>query len=328
MKKRFLLSALSLGALSLGGCSSSDASLAPYQKSLPFHDGFSLLWLTDLHWGKKGTGIDYALETTHFKAMIADATQEKKPDLLVFTGDVFQDETEAEIDDFFALVEETGIPWAFTFGNHDQKPFLKDPDFLSKKIESYPNAVYADVSGDTLTGKANYFINLLENGQTKYRLYLIDSNSYKDPSDASSGYDIIHPEQLEHLKKIVAKEGAAPGLAFFHIPLKEYSDAYYRYISKQDQGQGKNGEDPCPGYENNGAYTLFKSLGIKGCFCGHDHKNDSDIFYKSEMILSYGLKGSDLDYHDAAMIGYKVIRLPKKASDFSLASIESHFVLY
>lgn len=309
------------------GCSKSDP-LTGYRKVLAFHEGFSLLWLTDLHWGNKASGVDYAVETAHFQSILQDASKEKVPDLLVFTGDVFQNENEADVDAFFALVENSGIPWAFTFGNHDQTPFLQDPDFLPRKIKACPHAIYANPSNDGLTGNANYFINLVTAGKTKYRLYLIDSNSYKNPADSSSGYDIIHSEQLNHVKSIVSEEGPAPGLAFFHIPLREYSDAYFRYISKQDEGHGKNGEDPCPGYQNSGAYSLFCTLGIKGCFCGHDHKNDSDIFYQSKMILSYGLKSSDLDYHDETMIGYKTICLPDNTSDFSLSSITTHYVLY
>jgi hypothetical protein len=76
------------------------------------------------------------------------------------------------------------------------------------------------------------------------------------------------------------------------------------------------------------AYEVFKSINVKACFCGHDHKNYSDIFYKNEMILSYGLKATDLDYHAENLFGYKIITLPENPAEFSLSSIASTFYLY
>jgi hypothetical protein len=243
MKKQHFFSIIGIGAALLMGCSKSDP-LTDYRKVLAFHEGFSLLWLTDLHWGNKASGVDYAVETAHFQSILQDASKEKVPDLLVFTGDVFQNENEADVDAFFALVENSGIPWAFTFGNHDQTPFLQDPDFLPRKIKACPHAIYANPSNDGLTGNANYFINLVTAGKTKYRLYLIDSNSYKNPADSSSGYDIIHSEQLNHVKSIVSEEGPAPGLAFFHIPLRNTPMLIFAIFRNKTKAMARMGRIP------------------------------------------------------------------------------------
>ena len=129
------------------------------------------------------------------------------------------------------------LPWAFTYGNHDLTPFLAKPNFINEQIVKSKNSVFVDIENDNITGLANYYINLKEKDKTIYRLYLIDSNSYRVPSDEGSGYDIIHDDQLTHIKNIVDFEGQVPGLAFFHIPLKEYSSAYLGYIKGNYEGQ-------------------------------------------------------------------------------------------
>lgn len=310
----------------MNGCAKANTSA--YALSLTFHDNFRIVWLTDIHWGNKTSGADYSVERDHLDKIITSAKAKSTPDLLVLTGDVFQNATEEEVTSFFTLLDAYDLPWAFTYGNHDLTPFLAKPNFINEQIVKSKNSVFVDIENDNITGLANYYINLKEKDKTIYRLYLIDSNSYRVLSDEGSGYDIIHDDQLTHIKNIVDFEGQVPGLAFFHIPLKEYSSAYLGYIKGNYEGQGKNKEDPCPGYTNNGAYALFSSLGIKGCFCGHDHKNYSDINYENKMILSYGLKATDLDYYDPEELGYKEIFLPAKTENFSIQDIKSHFVSY
>ena len=46
------------------------------------------------------------------------------------------------------------------------------------------------------------------------------------------------------------------------------------------------------------------------------------------MILSYGLKATDLDYHSENLYGYKTITLPEDSSQFSLASFKTVKYLY
>jgi hypothetical protein len=98
--------------------------------------------------------------------------------------------------------------------------------------------------------------------------------------------------------------------------LLEFQEAYDEYASGKLIGKGENREVSCPGYINNGAYDLFKSVGVEGIFIGHDHINYSDIIYKRDgesdfdsTILSYALKSTDLVYHDIDLIGYKTITI-------------------
>jgi len=301
----------------------------PYRLEMVYHADFSILWLTDIHWGYMEDNPDYVVEKAHLDGMITSAIASHKPDLLVLTGDSFRKATALQVNELLDLIDDYGIPWAFTYGNHDTESFSSYRYYINEQILKRKKSEFVDVKNDNLTGLSNYYIDLVKDKTVRYRLFIIDSNTYRNPNQESSGYDVIHEEQLEHLKTINAtRNDGATGLAFFHIPLSEYAAAYQGYKIGLYPGKGENGEAVCSPYENNGAYDVFKSINIKACFCGHDHKNYSDIFYKNEMILSYGLKATDLDYHAENLFGYKIITLPENPAKFSLDSIESVLFLY
>lgn len=120
---------------------------------------------------------------------------------------------------------------------------------------------------------------------------------------------------------------ARPGWLFFHIPLREYVTAYagYSETPKKHEGEGTKGDPFGYGYMNNGSYRVMQDSGIIGAFTGHDHRNDFSIDYfdaANHMVLSYGLKDSDLNYHDPDKIGYKIITLPSNPSAFTHAAIK------
>lgn len=309
-----------------GGASSGTPSVDPYKKEMAFHANFRILWLTDIHWGWSEETTDYEVETTHLKGMIQEAKSVYAPDLIMLTGDSFRSASQFQVNELLDIVDSFDIPWAFAYGNHDTETFSSYLYYINDQIMKRKHAVFADVKNDELTGLANYYINLTKDGSTVYRLYVVDSNSYPQ---SASGYDVIHQDQLDHLKSIYESAAdQAPGLAFFHIPVTEFTAAYQGYQLGMYKGQGANGEEVCSPYMNNGAYSFFKSLNVKGLFCGHDHKNYSDVYYKDEMILSYGLKATDLDYHTEGLYGYKIIELPADPMEFTYKNIGMHYYLY
>jgi len=328
MKRKLAL--FFLMGLSLFSCGGNNVkTVDPYRLNMAFHSSFKILWITDIHWGWSEDQPDYQIETSHLNGMIASAKEKEAPDLLVLTGDSFRTASNAQVNELLSLIDSSGIPWAFTYGNHDTESFSAYRYYINEQINKCKNQVFVDVKNDAYTGLANYYIDLVKDGKTVYRLFIIDSNTYQNPEQEGSGYDVIHSDQLDHLKAInESQNDGAPGLAFFHIPLTEFTAAYQGYKLGLYEGQGENGEAVCSPYTNNGAYDVLKSINIKAACCGHDHKNYSDINYKNEMILSYGLKATDLDYHSENLYGYKTITLPEDSSQFSLASFKTVKYLY
>lgn len=84
---------------------------------------FRILQFTDLHFFS-GKDPNFGLMNP---ATVKDMTQlvkRAKPDLLMITGDLWRDSPEPRRDEFMrfavAQCEALGVPWAFTWGNHDQ----------------------------------------------------------------------------------------------------------------------------------------------------------------------------------------------------------------
>lgn len=102
-------------------------------------------------------------------------------------------------------------------------------------------------------------------------------------------------------------------MAFFHIPLIEYRDAWQEYVNnnKQDTENAKLiygtvGEKDdnifCPD-ENCGLFGAALELGsTQAFFCGHDHLNNFQINYKG-INLTYGYSIDYLAYFGIAKYG-------------------------
>ncbi len=320
-RKRILLIILFLLVISLTGCNKKDYSISDYKLDMEYKENFKIIQLTDLHWGIE---MDYEYEIKHLKKMIDNANN---PDLIVITGDSFLFANKKMVDKFVEFFDSLNIKWTFTHGNHDQQGNY-DYYYINEKIGKAKNSVFIDYKDDNLSGLTNFYINLNKDGDTLYRLYVIDSGCYH-ATGIRYGYGIIEEDQLEHIKNINKTENdSAKSLMFFHIPLMEYDDAYDSYGLDNTIGFGEKRENSCPGYINSGAYNVFKEIGAIATFCGHDHVNDYSILYNNEMIISYGVKSSDLVYHDNDMIGYKEIILPLNPNNFNLSSIRNVMVPY
>ena len=309
-------------SLVLTSCGAKTYPVESYKKELKYHENYKILQLTDIHLGLNAD-IDYELK--YLTKVIGEAGE---VDLIVITGDSFLFGNKQMVKALLKFMDSLNIPWTYTYGNHDNQGYY-DHGYINRQLMKCKNIVYVDYKDDDIDGFTNFYINLVdESNHTKYRLYILDSNSYHFTGPGYD-YDIIHPNQLVHLQDIYKYENDnAPGVMFLHIPLQEYEDAIEGYLNKEYDGKGEKNEKYCPGYENNGAYNVFKSIGIIGVFCGHDHINTATVNYKNEMILSYGIKATDLVYYDERLLGCQVITLPNNPNEFGLDNIKWVMVSY
>ena len=284
--------------------------------SLTMQEGkpFRILQLTDIHlggsiWTRKKDNITLAAVKT-----IID---EAKPDFIAITGDVAypiffwpaplfgcsinNKKTSKKLTD---LIESYNIPWAMVFGNHDCEPWsLYNKDKMADFYESLPNCVFqkGEYKG---TDRGNYCIKLLNaDGSLNNLLMFLDSNAYLTKY-FTSGFDTIHDDQIEWYKETVIKnspEGTvAPSLAFFHIPPKEFRDAFEKFYRGDKDVIYHCGfvqeKDNYFGYpktiEGNFFNEMVKFGSLKGFFCGHDHLNTISLTYKG-IQMTYGMS---LDY--------------------------------
>lgn len=307
--KALTLSILAVAALSLSSCSSYGVSdVEPYKLEMEYKSGFKIMQLTDVH-------IAIQTDLENVKAIISQDVKEASPDLIVFTGDTFMESNKTIVRSALSYFDSLNVPFAFTYGNHDfQGDF--DSYFIQERLKECKNAMYVDFENDNIYGQANYFIDLKSGGATKYRLYVIDSNNYHRVGMLYP-YDIIHEDQIQHIENIAKTEGNVPSLAFFHIPLYEWDDAYkaiyvdetssyYHSVANGYDANLEQAEKVSYGYMRNDAFSRFKACGIQGMFVGHDHINNTTMVW-NDVILSYGVKSSYEIYNDK--IGYTLITL-------------------
>lgn len=352
MKKLFAITLSLVFVLALFGCApeyggENNHKEIEYRTTMPFYDGFKILQLTDLHLGIES---DLEQQLGLVKKYIMDA----QPDLIILTGDNFMYANKSIVynliktlnDSCSELTKDRGrlTKFAITYGNHDNQGdypryYMNEVimSFTTKdgqEIKDNKYGAFVDYEDDRLFGFTNYFIDLVDESNpddVKYRVHIIDSNTYHYDGTKYK-YDVIHEEQLAHAYNIyqnATEDNEYIGLAFFHIPLCEYQEAWdqYKESSNPDQlGQGLYEEPVLHPYENNGSYKRLRDANIVAFFAGHDHINYGDLIYTDndgqKSILSYGVKATNQLYHNEEMIGYKAIVLKDNVTKEEFVTID------
>ncbi len=211
-----------------------------------------------------------------------------------------------------------GIPWAFTYGNHDTEAMASlsksdlDAVYRSLSYKTSGNLLYP-YTQPSITGRNNQWIAVRnEDGSLRQALFLIDSNAYTDGS--LTKYDYIHDDQVDwyaaEIEKLEASEGrAVDSMVFIHIPLQEYRTAYELHLAGSDEvtyffgenkEKGKN-KICCSDYPSKLFDTMVRLGSTKAVFCGHDHYNNMSLEYRG-IRLTYGMS---IDYrHEYRLSGH------------------------
>lgn len=256
---------------------------------------FKIVQFTDIHWVP---GYDNTDEIRKGMEYVLDV---EKPDLVVFTGDYINGQPVLDgMKEVFAPVVARKIPFATTFGNHDDEQGVCKKDIFDC-LQTIPGNLTTTVEG--LPGMSNYVLEVKASKGNKNAalLYCFDSHSYSDIEGFGS-YGWIKPEQVRWYSETSAlytkKNNGKPypSLAFFHIPIPEYN------MAVKDEKSfmiGVRKEPACSPEINTGLFAaIIKSKDVMGTFVGHDHVNDYATIWKN-IVLAYGrFSGSDNTYHE------------------------------
>lgn len=317
-----------------------------------------ILQFSDIHIG--GGIMSIVKDKKALNAVAAMITAEK-PDLVVLTGDLvypvpFQAGTfnnGISSDIVITLMEQLGVYYTVCFGNHDSELYS---DYTREQIsEKYANpdlkyCLYQPGPED-IDGYGNHVIKVKNSkGIVTNAYFILDSHDYTngDILGVAGQYDNIHENQVEWYKEnILAIDkankaidpdcGMFPSLLFFHIPLKEYDDAWQEYkangyqdtenVKYFDGGYYEDNEKVCCGVGDDDLFETALELGsTKGMFCGHDHVNNASLDYKG-IRLTYSMSVDYLAYigidKKGAQRGCTVITLSKDG-DLSV-SLENYY---
>lgn len=268
---------------------------------------FTLVQLTDLH---VRDGDEADLRTLR---LVEDVLEVERPDLVVFTGDVVGGDEcrdpRSALRRALAPVEARGLSWAFAFGNHDDEGAATHRE-LFEVLQEHAGCL-AEHGPEELPGMGHYVVRVLASRSDGLAavLYVLDSGG---ANLAGIGdYEWFKGAQVawyrETARALAEENGGAPlpALAFFHIPLPEFAEAWETTACR-----GFRLEPVCSAAVNSGIFAAFLETGdVAGVFVGHDHLND----FEGELWgvrLCYGRASGYGGYgRDGFRRGARVVRL-------------------
>ena len=291
------------------------------------------------------------------KAFLREAVKREAPDLIVLTGDNISggscrtdflkswdyNRCERAIDEFMSIFEESGIPVAAVFGNHDDENALSKEE-LFDIYETYDCFIGTD-EGEALYGCGTYNLPVYSSKnpyKMAYNLWMFDSNTY---DEELGGYDYVHDDQVEwyiaESNKLKAANGgvAVPSMAFQHIIVKEIFDLIESgeniegallhqdgrdYVFKE--GVLKAGylkEYPCPGTCPSKQFPAMVEQGdVVAMFFGHDHNNSFEVTHSGiDLVATPGFTFNSYGNEDR---GIRIININEEDT----STYETHLVQF
>ena len=267
-RRSFLGAGAALMGVAASGCAMGRTEIVPARaEDLPFvarlrvrkPRAIRMLQMTDVHlFSDEPPYWDLTSKKTvaDMHALVA-AT---KPDFVVITGDLWRDNPSEKLDEFaqYAIEQcgELGVPWAFTWGNHDQ---VGNRAAVEAKLTGAPHALYRGAESG-----GNYLVNLEDrHGKPLWQLLCVNTEG--------TGFAAPQQTWLKSLPGAVSNgtNAVPPRMAAFHIPLKQYDTVWSSGVAR-----GIKCERVCLEQEDGSSLAVLKSAGVKACICGHDHVND------------------------------------------------------
>ncbi|MDR1464500.1 MAG: metallophosphoesterase family protein [Oscillospiraceae bacterium] len=286
------------------------------ERELRFRDGrFKILHFTDIQ--DAGEVHPCALR------LMEAALDRERPDLVVFTGDQIQgyspklkgakaaEAIVSTIRQILAPLEARGIPFTFTFGNHDMQSQLPLPEQFAVYAAS-PLCLAEDTPGVSGCGNHHLLVRSGDGSRILFSLYLLDSHG----AQGVAGYEPLAADQVDWFRRVrdaLAQQAGdpVPALLFQHIPVPNVYDLLrpapkgkgavrgFRFRRKHyyilpEPGAAPGSvfvETPCVPDTDTGLFAAAQERGdVLGMYFGHDHKN----------AFAAALEGIDLGYTPGA----------------------------
>lgn len=273
------------------------------------NDNIDILLLSDIQIGTKNGYEVFDL--------IDELVEENKPDLILTLGD----NTSGPLSHVYAKelikhMEQYGIPWAVTIGNHDSEG-IADRRWFGNAYDESEHSLF-QMGPNTIEGTGNFVINIESNKDHVYSLIMMDSNGLTKYDDGRD-YDVIHEDQILWYEWLMRELPIAYGtsvesMLFFHIPIPEFEEAKEEFLNY-------NGDDPTIfGVAKESVFSppvnsgLFNSIleynSTTHIFVGHDHVNSFSYPYQG-IQFTYGLKTGYNSYHDKDNNGATLLSISK-----------------
>ncbi|XP_004487999.1 probable inactive purple acid phosphatase 28 isoform X1 [Cicer arietinum] len=288
---------------------------------------FKILQVADMHYGSGtitrcrdvlASEFEFCsdLNTTMFLKRIIQA---ETPDFIAFTGDnIFGSsapDAAESLFEAFGPAMESGLPWAAILGNHDQESTMNREELMSLISHMDYSVSQINPLADSLTDSAkidgfgNYNLrvygapgSILANSSV-LNLFFLDSGD-RAVYQGIRTYGWIKDSQLQWMRRVSHElqgqeqdplHPTPPALAFFHIPIPEVRQLFYKEIV------GRFQEGVACSRVNSPVLQTFVSMGdVKAVFIGHDHKND----FCGNLDGIWFCYGGGFGYHGYGKVGW------------------------
>ena len=250
---------------------------------------YKVLQLTDVH---LSAGDVYTERNIKAMNAVYSIIEQVRPDIIEMTGDyVFAMPYTDNSQDYetfkmcMKFMDQIGIPWIWTFGNHDHDFFDRyTQEQVHSMLELSDTLIKYDIDYN-VDGYSNGEFRLYNSDDTLNRILIsVDSHDYL----TDGNYDYIHDNQVSWYTDVINNDKKLFGediqsFVYTHIPLMEYNDAWYAYQGGDTRAEyisGTKREDVCCSSVRGRMGTAMSQLNsTQAVFCGHDHLNDYIIKY-------------------------------------------------
>ena len=255
---------------------------------------FSILQFTDLHYGESNKLDTNSSRLTEF------LINKTNPDLVAITGDSVSGYMWDHKDytwskkmwrNWTNVFAKTKTKYAYTFGNHDAEADYSREEIYELELTNPYSYMYRTYD---IHGVSNYILpiysSFTNSSDLGAVLWFFDSNRQGCGNlNESQTWGCIEEDQVNwyssQSQSILNNFGKRDGVAFFHIPISEYRDAYNWKGTYGTRNEGVN----CPKFNTKVFEAMKKWDNIHATFAGHDHNNDYGGEYKG-IDLVYGRK--------------------------------------
>ncbi|UUX33749.1 metallophosphoesterase family protein [Fundicoccus culcitae] len=281
---------------------------------------FKILQMTDTHIGN----MPFHADDEKTFDLVRRAIHKLDVDLIIHTGDIIWSEGVKDADivfkKFIEIFNESDIPIAITFGNHDTEEIITRSDLrqlfnqtVKNKAEKVDIAVFDD--------RENYVIPIYDASNTEVQnaLFILDSGA-ASPLPLSE-YDWNQPEQVEWFRKTahayLKGDHVKRHLVFQHIPLPEYWQAADNILAGVNKETNERISSPTI---NTGLFAnMLLNTEIWGMFVGHDHDNNFDGLF-NDIHLVYGNVSGYQTYGELTR-GVRMIELNQHTQDIKTYTV-------
>lgn len=263
-------------------------------------------------------------------AHIKDIVTQTRPHLILITGDIVYgefDDNGSMLKKFSDFMDSLSIPWAPTFGNHDKESKI-GIDGIRKIFELSKHCLFDNETTEHEDGDSNYAIKVYQDNKLIEMVYMLDTKGCTRTTDPSlrrpAGISESQCQFLERRALEAAKEAGhtVPAIAAYHIPTKEFFDAFEEKgyhvfegivigvtVPAHDGDFGafyEKGSIPAPSPEN--FAVRLRECGVNGVFAGHDHLVNTSVLWR-DIRWTFGLKCGTYDYHQNGSLGGTLLEI-------------------